>query len=73
MSKRNKRYEEEVRFGICDICDNEIPIEFYCARGDSIFCEECSAEYLIKSLRPLRLMLLEADYDDDFYMDLDFN
>ena len=72
MGKRSRSYEEEVRFGACDLCENDIAIDFYHDRGDSIFCDDCSAEYLIKSRKPLRLMLIEEDYDDDFYGDLDF-
>lgn len=73
MGKRSKRYEEEMRLGKCDLCDNDICIDFYYDRGDTIFCDDCSAEYLIKCRQPLRLILLDEEYDDDFYGDLDFD
>ncbi len=85
MGKRNKRFEEEVKFGRCELCGNEIGIEFYYDKGDIIFCNECSAEYKLKSRHPLHIELVDADYDDNdyddfyeeidpsFYKDLDFD
>lgn len=72
MSKRNYRSDEELRFGRCEICSYEIPIEFYCDKGDSVFCSNCSSEHMIVSRRPLRLRLDEENYYDDFVADLDF-
>ena len=73
MGKRNKQYENQTRFGRCEICNNEIPIEFYFDKGEVVFCNECSSEYIIKSLRPVRLMLINEDYGDDGYLEMAFN
>ncbi|MBC8316815.1 MAG: hypothetical protein H8E41_02850 [Desulfobulbaceae bacterium] len=71
MGKRSKKYEES-RFGRCEECRGSIPIEFYYEKGDSVFCDECSSEYIIKSRSPIKLVQIEEDSDDDFYGDLDF-
>ena len=73
MGQKSSRYEEEVRFYRCDNCGNNIPVEFYYDQDDTLFCDDCSSEYMIQSRRPLRLILLEEDYDGDFYGDLDFD
>ena len=69
MGKRNKQYEEEQQIVECRVCDGTIPLEFYVARGDMIYCDECGAEYIIKSRNPVRLFLLEEEFDeeDDVY------
>lgn len=71
MGKRSRKYEES-RFGRCEMCGGSIPVEFFCDRGDAVFCDECSSEYIIVSRSPIRLMRIEEDIDDDFYGDLDF-
>lgn len=65
MGKRNKRYEEEERAVECQVCENIIPLEFYIARGDMLCCDECGAEYIIKSRNPIRILLLDEEFDED--------
>ena len=64
MGKRTKRYEKDARYGRCDVCDADIPLEHFIERGDVIACDECGAEYVIQALQPLRLKQLEEEHDD---------
>ncbi|GAB4334846.1 MAG: hypothetical protein Kow0089_04250 [Desulfobulbaceae bacterium] len=54
----------------CDVCEEDILIEYYMDRGDLVSCEECGAEYVIKARNPLILIQLGEDgeipdLDDD--------
>ena len=69
MGKKSKQYENE-QIVDCEACDGLISLEFYFRSGDVVCCEECGAEYLINSRKPLRLQLLEEE--DDYYDDDDF-
>lgn len=71
MGKRSRKYEES-RFGSCEVCSGGIAIEFYYDKGDSVFCDECSSEYIIKSRTPIKLIRIEEDNEGDFYGDLSF-
>ena len=72
MGKRSKQYEEEERVVPCEACDGDIPLAFYVDRGDMLCCDECGAEYIVKSRNPVRLVILEEEYeDDDDYVDPD--
>lgn len=68
MGKKSKQYENE-QIVDCESCDGVISLEFYLRSGDVVCCEECGAEYLVNSRKPLRLQLLEED--DDFDEDED--
>jgi hypothetical protein len=51
-----------------------IPIEYYFSKGDAIVCYECGTEYVLSSKEPVKLTMLEADYDpDDYYGEKLFN
>ena len=72
MGKRSKQFEEEERIVQCDACDGEILLAFYVDRGDMLSCDECGAEYIVKSRHPAKLVLLEEeDEDDDDYLEVD--
>ena len=77
MGKRSKRFEEKDQFVDCAICDGVVPMEFYMARGDMVCCDECGAEYIIKARNPIRLLLLEEEFDledddDDYFLQPDY-
>ena len=65
MGTKSRRHEKESRFGRCEICNAEIPIEFYFAKGEVIFCSECSSEYVIQSLKPIVLTLVTEDFEKE--------
>lgn len=74
MGKFNKHQGDRERFGKCEICMEYIPIEYYFSKGDAIVCYECGTEYVLTSKEPVKLTMLEADYDpDDYYGDTLFN
>ncbi|HHO47798.1 MAG TPA: hypothetical protein ENN06_05015 [Desulfobacteraceae bacterium] len=62
MGKRNRRYENAVRYGRCDMCDADIPLEHFIDRGDAVSCGECGAEYVIQALQPVRLKVQEEEH-----------
>ncbi|MDD3618373.1 MAG: hypothetical protein RBR09_02525 [Desulfobulbaceae bacterium] len=61
MSKRNRRYENAVRYGRCGMCDADIPLEHFFERGDVVSCGGCGAEYVIQALQPVRLKVQEEE------------
>jgi hypothetical protein len=69
--------EEDVQIEECSICSGDIIVDEFCEEDDSVYCNDCEAEYLIRSRDPLRLKLLEDDVDaeldesDDRYGDDD--
>jgi len=51
-----------------------IPVEYYFGTGDTIVCYECGTEYVLSSKDPVKLTMLQADYDpDDYFGDVLFN
>lgn len=64
MGKKGKKHEDE-ELVECKACDGVISLGSYMGRGDIVCCEECDAEYLINSRKPLQLELLNEDEDDD--------
>jgi len=66
MGKKGKKYENE-EIVDCKACNGVISLGFYMGRGDIVCCEECDAEYLINSRKPLQLELLNEDDDDDVF------
>lgn len=67
MDKLNRQQQDRERFGKCEICLENIPIEFYFSKGDSIVCYECGTEYVLKSKSPVKLAITEGNYDPDDY------
>jgi alpha-aminoadipate/glutamate carrier protein LysW len=57
--------EENVQIEECSICGGDIIIDGFCEEEDIIYCNDCEAEFLIRSLEPLRLKLLDDDIDAD--------
>lgn len=80
MKKKELKDENEAIVD-CDACNGIISIGSSLRRGAVVCCEECQAEYLLNSRKPLTLKLLENeeeniynmisgydDVDDDFSM-----
>lgn len=55
--------EEDSQIGECSVCGGDIIIDNYCEEEDVVYCNDCEAEFLIRSLDPLRLKLLDGDID----------
>ncbi len=71
MAKMKKEVKNRKRYVACPKCGTEIEIEDFYAKGDIIACDECGEEYVIRSLRPIKLMPLEEDDPD--YEDMEEN
>lgn len=61
----------------CSVCGGDIYIDSDCDEEDVVYCNDCEAEFLVRSLEPLRLTLLDDDmgaegsdeeegFDEDF-------
>ena len=72
MSSRYDSEDEETKFAICEICDSEIVIDFYAEVGDTLSCDDCGAYYILESLSPIRISLVDSD-EDDSLSDLNFD
>ena len=57
--------EEDVLIEECEICGGDILIDSYSEEDDVVYCNDCEAEYYIKSTDPVRLKLLDDDNDAD--------
>jgi len=57
--------EEDVQIEECSICGGDIIVDGFCEEEDIVYCNDCEAEFLIRSLDPLRLKLLDDDIDAD--------
>jgi alpha-aminoadipate/glutamate carrier protein LysW len=57
--------EEDFLLEECTICGGDIIVDNYCEEDDIVYCNDCEAEYLIRSLDPLRLQLFDDDIDTD--------
>lgn len=69
----SERNEDDVLIEECTICGGDILVDASSEEEDIVYCNDCEAEYLIHSLDPLRLRLLDDDLnhemdsaDDDF-------
>jgi lysine biosynthesis protein LysW len=64
--------EEDIQVEECGICGGDIIIDGFCEEDDMVYCNDCEAEYLIRSLDPIRLKLLsdeEGEEDEDDFGD----
>ncbi len=62
--------EDDLQVEECSICGGDIILDEFCEEDDVVYCNDCEAEYLIHSLDPIRLKLLdemEDDGDEDDY------
>ena len=57
--------EEDALIEECGICGGDIIIDSYCEEEDIVYCNDCEAEYLIRTVDPIRLKLLDDDIDTD--------
>jgi alpha-aminoadipate/glutamate carrier protein LysW len=71
--------EDDIQIEECSICGGDIIVDSYCEEEDVVYCNDCEAEFLIRSIDPLRLKLLDGDPDaeldepDDRYDDEEFD
>lgn len=57
--------EEDIQVEECTICGGDIIIDGFCEEDDVVYCNDCEAEYVIRSIDPIRLKLLDDDADLD--------
>lgn len=57
--------EEDIQIEECSICGGDIIVDGFCEEEDIVYCNDCEAEFLIRTLDPLRLKLLDDDIDAD--------
>ena len=57
--------EEDIQVEECSICGGDIVVDGFCEEEDIVYCNDCEAEFLIRTLDPLRLKLLDDDIDAD--------
>ncbi|MGI6638739.1 MAG: hypothetical protein ACOX4Z_06735 [Desulfobulbus sp.] len=57
--------DEDALVEECSICGGDIYIDSDCEEEDIVYCNDCEAEFLVHSLDPLRLTLLDDDLDDE--------
>lgn len=57
--------EEESQIEECTICGGDIIVDSYCEEDDIVYCNDCEAEYLIRSTDPIRLKRLDDEDVDD--------
>jgi alpha-aminoadipate/glutamate carrier protein LysW len=71
--------EDDIQIEECSICGGDIIVDSYCEEEDVVYCNDCEAEFLIRSIDPLRLKLLDGDPDaeldepDDRFDDEEFD
>lgn len=65
--------EEGTKLVMCKICDSDIIIDFYSEVGDTVSCDDCGAFYILQSLSPVKISLINEDGDDESYADLNFD
>ncbi len=68
--KRARSFDVEIRS--CSFCGSSSGIEISGGhrRNDAIFCQVCGAEYLLQSVNPVRLTLMEQYDVDDYIWDV---
>jgi lysine biosynthesis protein LysW len=57
--------EEESQVEECTICGGDIIVDGYCEEDDIVYCNDCEAEYLIRSIDPIRLKRLDDEDVDE--------
>ncbi|MBM9535586.1 hypothetical protein [Desulfobulbus alkaliphilus] len=57
--------DEEDILEECAVCGGDIIIDSFCEEDDIVYCNDCEAEYLIRSLDPIRLKLFDDEIDTD--------
>jgi hypothetical protein len=73
MSRHFNMDEEETKFALCEVCDSDIMIDFYAEIGDTVSCDDCGSFYILQSIAPVRIALIDGDEDDESYQDLNFD
>ena len=78
MKKNNESDGVTEKFGKCQTCLGYIPIEHYFGVGDLIDCSDCETSYIIESKSPVKLSMIDDDfevyhYEDDDYEDDDYD
>lgn len=73
MAKFNKHTSDRGRFGKCEICMGNIPVEYYFSEGDQITCYECGTEYTLLSKSPVKLTMLDGYAGDDYFGEMQFD
>ena len=73
MSRQNDVDGEDTKFALCEICDSDIMIDFYSEIGDTVSCDDCGTFYILQSISPVRISLIEGEEDDESCKDLDFD
>lgn len=63
VDKENE--EDDIQIEECSICGGDIIVDNFCEEDDIVYCNDCEAEYLIRSVDPIRLKLLDEDIDSD--------
>ncbi len=59
------REDEDGLVAECTVCGGDIFIDRDSEEEDVVYCNDCEAEFLIRSLEPLRLTLLDDDIDEE--------
>ena len=59
------REDEDGLVAECTVCGGDIFIDRDSEEEDVVYCNDCEAEYLVRSLEPLRLTLLDDDINPD--------
>ena len=60
MGKTQKSNESGCLLVRCEVCHEDIAIEFYFGKGERLFCSNCYSEYVLQSKRPVLLALSRA-------------
>jgi hypothetical protein len=73
MKRQYSLEEEDTKFVLCDICDGDILIDSYSDIGDTVCCDDCGTYFMLRSLSPVQISLIEDDEEEDSYKDLNFD
>ncbi len=65
--------DEDGQVEECSVCGGDIIVDEYCEEDDVVYCNDCEAEFVIRSLDPIRLKLLNDDIDEDSDFDGDYD
>ena len=63
VDRENDEEESQVEEGT--ICGGDIIVDSYCEEDDIVYCNDCEAEYLIRSIDPIRLKRLDDEDVDE--------